>query len=193
MAEVCTFYSYSHYITESERAALEEKYTALNQDVSAIISCKELEESPQKDSFLRFHKAMSDTKGHKKANNDHFIENQLKGCVQYFDTVLAYPLDQQQREAVVSLEDNVLVISSAGSIARISPFTLTARMDRQSEYIWSTSPSMSTTAVPPSSAPRMNSNTNRESNGSASCTSRTEPRYWRQAAQDSTGAMSSRF
>lgn len=115
LAEVCTFYSYSHYITESERAALEEKYTALNQDVSAIISCKELEESPQKDSFLRFHKAMSDTKGHKKANNDHFIENQLKGCVQYFDTVLAYPLDQQQREAVVSLEDNVLVISSAGS------------------------------------------------------------------------------
>ena len=115
LAEVCTFYSYSHYITESERAALDEKYTALNQAVSAIISCKELEESPQKDSFLRFHKAMSDTKGHKKANNDHFIENQLKGCVQYFDTVLAYPLDQQQREAVVSLEDNVLVISSAGS------------------------------------------------------------------------------
>lgn len=115
LADVCTFYSYSHYITESERAALDEKYSALNQDVSAIISCKELEESPQKDSFLRFHKAMSDTKGHKKANNDHFIENQLKGCAQYFDTVLAYPLDQQQREAVVSLEDNVLVISSAGS------------------------------------------------------------------------------
>lgn len=115
LADVCTFYSYSHYITESERAALDEKYTALNQAVSAIISCKELEESPQKDSFLRFHKAMSDTKGHKKANNDHFIENQLKGCAQYFDTVLAYPLDQQQREAVVSLEDNVLVISSAGS------------------------------------------------------------------------------
>ena len=115
LAEVCTFYSYSHYITESERAALDEKYTALNHDVSAIISCKELEESPKKDSFLRFHKAMSDTKGHKMANNEHFIENQLKGCAQYFDTVLAYPLDQQQREAVVSLEDNVLVISSAGS------------------------------------------------------------------------------
>ena len=115
LAEVCTFYSYSHYITESERAALDEKYTTLNQDVSAIINTKELEECPQKDCFLRLHKAMSDTKGHKKANNEHFIENQLKGCVQYFDTVLAYPLDQQQREAVVSLEDNVLVISSAGS------------------------------------------------------------------------------
>ena len=36
-------------------------------------------------------------------------------CEHYFDTVLTYPLDAQQREAIVSLEDNVLVISSAGS------------------------------------------------------------------------------
>lgn len=115
LADVCTFYSYSHYITESERSALDDKYAALNQVVSSIINSKELEEYPHKDSFKRFHKAISDTKGYKKANNEHFIENQLKGCAQYFDTVLAYPLDQQQREAVVSLEDNVLVISSAGS------------------------------------------------------------------------------
>ena len=115
LAEICTFYSYGHYITESERIALDDKYAALNQAVSAIIDSKELEECSQKESFKRFHKAMSDTKGHKTANNEHFIENQLKGCAQYFDTVLAYPLDQQQREAVVSLEDNVLVISSAGS------------------------------------------------------------------------------
>ncbi|MBR4774556.1 MAG: UvrD-helicase domain-containing protein [Bacteroidales bacterium] len=115
LAEICTFYSYSHYITESERIALNDKYAALNQAVSTIINSKELEECPQKDSFKRFHKAMSDTNGHKTANNEHFIENQLNGGAQYFDTVLAYPLDQQQRKAVVSLEDNVLVISSAGS------------------------------------------------------------------------------
>ena len=58
---------------------------------------------------------MSDTSSHKKVNNERFIDNQLNRCAQYFDTVLAYPLDQQQREAIVSLEDNVLVISSAGS------------------------------------------------------------------------------
>ena len=115
LADVCSSYSYSHFITESERIALDEKYADLDVEVSAVINSKELEECPQKDSFKRFHKAMSDTKGHKKANNEHFIENQLKGCAQYFDSVLAYPLDQQQREAVVSLEDNVLVISSAGS------------------------------------------------------------------------------
>ena len=58
---------------------------------------------------------MSDTPAHKRTNNTHFIENQLSRCSQYFDTVLAYPLDAQQREAIVSLEDNILVISSAGS------------------------------------------------------------------------------
>ena len=115
LADICSFYSYSHYITESERLSLEEKYYHLNKDVAAIINCKELDECPQKENIRRFHKAMSDTMGHKKVNNDHFVENQLKLCAQYFDTVLAYPLDQQQREAVVSLEDNVLVISSAGS------------------------------------------------------------------------------
>lgn len=115
LKEICSFYSYGHYITESERLALDEKYAGLYKEVSSILHCKELEESPSKESVLRFHKAMSDTKGHKKANNEHFIKNQLKAYAQYFDTVLAYPLDKQQREAVVSLEDNVLVISSAGS------------------------------------------------------------------------------
>lgn len=115
LAEISSFYSYSHFITESERLALNEKYGDLDVEVSAIINCIELKECPQEDSFKRFHKAMSNTKGHKQANNEHFIENQLKGCTQYFDSVLAFPLDQQQREAIVSLEDNVLVISSAGS------------------------------------------------------------------------------
>lgn len=113
--EVCSFFSYNHYITESERLALAEKYNELSKEVKPLISCKEFEEAPNKDVFLRFYKAMSDTIAHKKANNEHFVENQLADCAHYFDTVLAYPLDAQQREAVVSLEDNVLVISSAGS------------------------------------------------------------------------------
>ncbi|MBR0299727.1 MAG: hypothetical protein IJQ93_05350, partial [Bacteroidales bacterium] len=103
--ELISFYSYSHFITESERIALNEKYTDLFKEVSSIISCKELEESPHKESILRFYNAMSDSQGHKKANNDHFIENQLIVCSRYFDTVLSYPLDGQQRESVLSQED----------------------------------------------------------------------------------------
>ncbi len=114
-SDISSFYNYSHYITESERKLLAYKYTDLEIVVRTVLRSGDLLNSSQNEIFHRFAAAMSDTISHKKVNNEHFIENQLKGCAQYFDTVLAYPLDQQQREAVVSLEDNVLVISSAGS------------------------------------------------------------------------------
>ena len=114
-SEISSLFKYSHYITESERLYLEEKYADLANEVRTILKWRELEECPDKEVFQRFLNAMTDTSAHKKNNNDHFIEKQLAACAHYFDTVLAYPLDAQQREAVVSLEDNVLVISSAGS------------------------------------------------------------------------------
>ena len=114
-AKIVSYYNYHHYITETERLMLVEKYYALDREIKPILGSKELKESSDKEVFRRFHTAMTDTKAHKKANNEHFVENQLSCFSQYFDTVLAHPLDAQQREAVVSLEDNVLVISSAGS------------------------------------------------------------------------------
>ena len=114
-SEIGSYYSFNHYVTESERLELVKKYEALDMDLKPILSITELDESPDKDVFLRFHRAMLNTSDHKKVNNEHFIGNQLTSCAQYFDTILAYPLDAQQREAIVSLEDNVLVISSAGS------------------------------------------------------------------------------
>lgn len=114
-AEIGSFYNYSRYITETERLMLAEKYDSLDRIVKSVLNSKELEELPDKETFRRFHSAMTDTRAHKKANNEHFICNELSRHGQYFDSVLAYPLDAQQREAIVSLEDNVLVISSAGS------------------------------------------------------------------------------
>ena len=114
-AEIGKYYSFSHYITDTERLMLAEKYDALDREVKSLLGSKELEESAEKETFQRFHTAMTETQAHKKANNEHFIKNELSRCSQYFDTVLAYPLDTQQREAIVSLEDNVLVISGAGS------------------------------------------------------------------------------
>ena len=108
-------YSFSHYITESERLRLVEKYDSLDRLVKPLLSSKELNESQSKGVFNRFHTAMTDTESHKRTNNEHFITNELSQCADYFDTVLSYPLDNQQRKAIVSLEDNVLVISSAGS------------------------------------------------------------------------------
>ena len=113
--EVGALFSYSHYITESERLMLVGKYGALDKEVKSILNTRELDECEDKESFLRFHNAISNSQMHKNANNEHFVSNELSRCAKYFDTVLTYPLDAQQREAVVSLEDNVLVISSAGS------------------------------------------------------------------------------
>lgn len=48
-------------------------------------------------------------------HNKEFVEKELRDNKNYFDTLLRYPLDSQQRESVVKLEDNCLVISSAGS------------------------------------------------------------------------------
>ena len=113
--EIGSLYNYGHYITESERLALLNKYSPLYKDIETLIGCKELEESQYRDLFQRFNSAMSDTVGHKATNNNNFVESQLSAYSKYFDTVLKYPLDPQQRKAIVSLEDNVLVISSAGS------------------------------------------------------------------------------
>ena len=114
-SDICSYYNYSHYITESERLMLQDKYSDLDISVRAVLRSKTISDTPQNEPFQRFVSAMSGTSGHKKANNEHFIENQLSSYAHYFDSVLAYPLDSQQREAIVSLEDNVLVISSAGS------------------------------------------------------------------------------
>lgn len=49
-------------------------------------------------------------------HNKEFIEKELSENKTYFDTVLGqYPLDPQQRDSLVKLEDNCLVIASAGS------------------------------------------------------------------------------
>ena len=115
LKDISFFFNFNHYITESERISLSERYRSLVDNISSLVGCKELEKFSKKDIFLRFHNAMTNTCKHKESNNTYFIENQLSTHSNYFDSVLAYPLDQQQREAIVSLEDNVLVISSAGS------------------------------------------------------------------------------
>ena len=94
--EISSFYSYSHYITESERIHLEEKYAGLLSEVNKVIGSEELERHPEKETIERFHKALSDSKGFKKVNNEEFVKKQLKDYAQYFDTVLPHPLDAQQ-------------------------------------------------------------------------------------------------
>ena len=108
-------FNYNHYITESERKFIVIRYSELDKKVRKIIENKERLKINCPELFSRFHNAISDSVKHKAENNERFKEMQLDICKEYFDKVLSYPLDEQQRDAVVTLEDNVLVISSAGS------------------------------------------------------------------------------
>lgn len=52
----------------------------------------------------------------RETHNKEFVTKELEANQTYFDTVLGkYPLDPQQRDSIVKLEDNCLVIASAGS------------------------------------------------------------------------------
>lgn len=48
-------------------------------------------------------------------NHNIYIPKFIDNFSDFFDEILAYPLDKQQRNAIVTDEDNTLVISSAGS------------------------------------------------------------------------------
>lgn len=48
-------------------------------------------------------------------HNQRYCQKQLAGNEEFFDTVLQYPLDKQQRHSIVSEAENCLVVSSAGS------------------------------------------------------------------------------
>ena len=50
-----------------------------------------------------------------KEHNNLFVQKELEENRTFFDTVMKYPLDTQQRESIVKLEHNTLVVSSAGS------------------------------------------------------------------------------
>lgn len=61
-----------------------------------------------KDDFENLHSIVD-------AHNNRFKDDKLREHKAFFDTVLAYPLDNQQRRSIVSEEQNCLVVSSAGS------------------------------------------------------------------------------
>ena len=50
-----------------------------------------------------------------KEHNERLFDVVLENNREFFDTCLKYPLDRQQRRSIVSVEDNCLVVSSAGS------------------------------------------------------------------------------
>lgn len=109
------------YLTESKKCEFIDKYSPMVDVLNLSFRHREL-----LDAILRNTTATEQTLRDfcrdirridelKKEWNQAFVLRELREKSHYFDSVLQYPLSAQQRNAIVLDEDNVLVISSAGS------------------------------------------------------------------------------
>lgn len=104
----------NHYFTFSEKEYIQRNFDEFKGATEILL--KEYRKNiKDADFYESAFKVMSDFEGNRLNHNKAFKEKQLRDNMVYFDRLLQYPLDQQQREAIVTLEDNCLVISSAGS------------------------------------------------------------------------------
>lgn len=107
------FFSDSHYISFSEMETLNESLSEIDSLSKIVVPKYSKYLSNDNNEFL---KDIAHIDEDRKQHNVNFISKELESCKTYFDTVLgSYPLDPQQRDSIVKLEDNCLVIASAGS------------------------------------------------------------------------------
>lgn len=104
----------NHYFAHSEMVDFLKTADRYNELINIILPKYEAyvtdEEARQLISKIR------DIDRERDVHNKLFVELELEKNASYFDTVLGqHPLDPQQRESIVKLEDNCLVIASAGS------------------------------------------------------------------------------
>lgn len=120
--EIRPYFLLDHYFAHSEcqgflniACTLEEKMGSIINGECQKFIYKEYNDSgfytdyPQKKQYLH------NLEDLRQQHNKEFVDKELGDNEDFFDHVLKYPLDKQQRESIVKLEDNSLVISSAGS------------------------------------------------------------------------------
>lgn len=102
-----------HYFTASEKDAFLEKTKEVAERfefLRANGAIGQLDEETR-----RLYEALRSLEIIRNQHNKEFIRKELEENKEFFDGVLDYPLDNQQRDSIVKLEDNCLVVSSAGS------------------------------------------------------------------------------
>ena len=102
-----------HYFTDSECKKFAEETKVLYEKMDFLNSNEAL--ASMGEDALRLYDSLKKLESVRKDHNKEFVERELELQKEFFDSVLDYPLDNQQRDSIVKLEDNCLVISSAGS------------------------------------------------------------------------------
>ena len=103
----------SHYLSYSELSRIKDSLTIFDTAVRIVIPKYSKYLNKEEKDFIKRRENLDEER---KSHNQAFIQRELTENKTYFDTVLGqYPLDPQQRDSIVKLEDNCLVIASAGS------------------------------------------------------------------------------
>lgn len=104
----------NHYFAHSELEEFIESYNEVREKVELVFP-KYAQYVTDNDSKL-LPSVIQRIESERIEHNQQFVRSELEANKQYFDHVLGkYPLDPQQRDSIVKLEDNCLVIASAGS------------------------------------------------------------------------------
>lgn len=103
----------SHYFSYSEMEQFKQSLKEVETLSKAVLPKYEEYLSEEGKNLLSIYDTVE---SERELHNQSFIQRELTANKTYFDTVLGqYPLDPQQRDSLVKLEDNCLVIASAGS------------------------------------------------------------------------------
>ena len=106
--------SANHFITNSEAISFKDSLSEINKLMNYVMP--DYSEYVNDTNTLEIQRISNSIESEREQHNKEFVDNELISCCSYFDTVLGnYPLDAQQRDSIVKLEDNCLVIASAGS------------------------------------------------------------------------------
>lgn len=106
--------SAEHYFACSEKDEFLSDWRALNGDISLALK-KAKDYIPNIREVQSFNDTIEKIVKIRKQHNVQYVNDMLLSRNKFFETALEYPLDDQQRLAIVKLEDNGLVVSSAGS------------------------------------------------------------------------------
>lgn len=103
-----------HFFTYSEAESFKDSLSEITELLNLVIPNNS--EYIDDADTLEIQRISNSIESDRNQHNKDFVVNELASCSTYFDTVLGqYPLDPQQRDSIVKLEDNCLVIASAGS------------------------------------------------------------------------------
>ncbi len=103
------------YITFRVAADITAYYATLYDEAGVLRTASERYNFALPPTITQFLSAYTTIEGHIRQHNARHIARLLEDNKHFFDTCLRYPLDAQQRRAIVSEEEACLVVSSAGS------------------------------------------------------------------------------